>query len=359
MVAWVFCFSELYFFVVCLTYGWRKLWKWAEVRSFAFKNLLNQLVILWGSNGAPSALVKIKSFLMVLPHISTVRTHADPMRNRCSRCIWRYSRSSSIQLSPTRIIRRERLVLGGAKTTPAPGILCISVLGNIPDEIALKALPAAFAVCRYQHQFIVDWNNAIKELQAAALPSASESWAQTRRIAKRVQDNLYHARYGGIVTFDGKVTPSQLREENRKLFGELPPAIQAWAGSPDDLADLFNRSQSDLLQFVKPGFDRAIKEASINQAYTHIKRSFYIMVINHVDNRSLYYHTINRESNKLLIDKMHECFHLLQQIQDKDISGKLYLAISDAVDIAEDHAFDVGAALQAAISEDELTAHDE
>lgn len=104
---------------------WRKLWKWAEVRSFAFKNLLNQLVMLWGSNGAPSALVKIKSFLMVLPHISTVRTHADPMRKRCSRCIWRYSRSSSIQLSPTRIIRRERLVLGGAKTTPAPGILCI------------------------------------------------------------------------------------------------------------------------------------------------------------------------------------------------------------------------------------------
>ena len=92
---------------------WRKLWKWAEVRSFAFKNLLNQLVMLWGSNGAPSALVKIRSFLMVLPHISTVRTHADPMRKRCSRCIWRYSRSSSIQLSPTRIIRRERLVLGG------------------------------------------------------------------------------------------------------------------------------------------------------------------------------------------------------------------------------------------------------
>lgn len=77
------------------------------------------------------------------------------------------------------------------------------------------------------------------------------------------------------------------------------------------------------------------------------------MVINHVDNRSLYYHTINRESNKLLIDKMHECFHLLQQIQDKDISGKLYLAISDAVDIAEDHAFDVGAALQAAITKTE------
>lgn len=143
----------------------------------------------------------------------------------------------------------------------------ISVLGNIPDEIALKALPAAFAVCRYQHQFIVDWNNAIKELQAAALPSASETWMQTRRIAKRMQDNLYHARYGGIMTHEGKITPYQLREENRRLFGELPPAVQAWAGSPDDLADLFlSRSQSDLLQFVKPGFDRAVKEASMNTA---------------------------------------------------------------------------------------------
>ena len=161
----------------------------------------------------------------------------------------------------------------GKQTSPearrAETQVYISVLGNVPDEIALKALPAAFAVCRFQSQFIVDWNNAIKELQAAALPSTSETWMQTRRIAKRVQDNLYHARYGGIVTFNGKVTPSQLREENRKLFGELPPAIQAWAGSPDDLADLFNRSQSDLLQFVKPSFDRAVKESSAN---TTVKR---------------------------------------------------------------------------------------
>lgn len=154
-----------------------------------------------------------------------------------------------------------------AEARRAEMLVYSSVLGSIPDEIALKALPAAFAVCRYQHQFIVDWNNAIRELQAAALPSASETWMQTRRIAKRMQDNLYHARYGGIVTFDGKVTPSQLRDENRRLFGELPPAIQAWAGSPDDLADIFSRSQSDLLQFVKPGFDRAVKEASINQAF--------------------------------------------------------------------------------------------
>lgn len=154
-----------------------------------------------------------------------------------------------------------------AEARRAEMLVYSSVLGSIPDEIALKALPAAFAVCRYQHQFVVEWNNAIRELQAAALPSASESWAQTRRIAKRIQDNAYHARYGGIMTHEGRITPYQLREENRKLFGELSPAIQAWAGSPDDLADLFSRSQSDLLQFVRPSFDRAVKEASINQAF--------------------------------------------------------------------------------------------
>ena len=154
-----------------------------------------------------------------------------------------------------------------AEARRAEMLVYSSVLGSVPDEIALKALPAAFAVCRYQHQFVSDWYAAIQELQVASLPSASESWAQARRIAKKVQDNLYHARYGGIVTFEGKVTPSQLREENRKLFGELPPAVQVWAGSPDDLADLFDRSQSDLLQFVKPSFDRAVKESSMNQAF--------------------------------------------------------------------------------------------
>ena len=37
------------------------------------------------------------------------------------------------------------------------------------------------------------------------------------------------------------------------------------------------------------------------------------MVVNHVDNSALYLCTINREHNKPLTDKMHECFGLLQQ----------------------------------------------
>ena len=79
------------------------------------------------------------------------------------------------------------------------------------------------------------------------------------------------------------------------------------------------------------------------------------MVVNHIDNQALYLCTINREHNKPLTDKMHECFGLLQQIQNRDVSGKLYLAICDAVDIAEDYAFDKAAELQSAITADELT----
>ena len=46
------------------------------------------------------------------------------------------------------------------------------------------------------------------------------------------------------------------------------------------------------------------------------------MVVNHIDNSELYLCTINREHNKPLTDKMHECFGLLQQIQNRDVSGK-------------------------------------
>lgn len=83
------------------------------------------------------------------------------------------------------------------------------------------------------------------------------------------------------------------------------------------------------------------------------------MVVNHVDNSALYLYAVDRLKNKLLTDKMHECFGLLQQIQNKNVSGKLYLAICDAVDIAEDYAFDKAAELQSAITADELTSHED
>lgn len=43
----------------------------------------------------------------------------------------------------------------------------------------------------------------------------------------------------------------------------------------------------------------------------------------------------------------------------KEVGGKLSAAISDAIELAEDYAFDAGAELQSAISADELTSHED
>lgn len=81
--------------------------------------------------------------------------------------------------------------------------------------------------------------------------------------------------------------------------------------------------------------------------------------MNHIDNQALYIYAVDRLKNKPLTDKMHECFGLLQQIQNKEASGKLSAAISDAIELAENYAFDAGAELQSAISADELTSHED
>ena len=48
-----------------------------------------------------------------------------------------------------------------------------------------------------------------------------------------------------------------------EIFAALPVAVQRWAGSPAELSMTFGRDGADLLQFVKPGFVRAVSEAPI------------------------------------------------------------------------------------------------
>ena len=99
----------------------------------------------------------------------------------------------------------------------------IQAFGAIPDEIVEKALYTAFTQCRYQNQLIVDWCAEVKKLLAAGLPSANDLWAQAATAAKQITANLYYMTHGGT----------------------------------------FGRDGADLLQFVKPGFVRAVSEAPI------------------------------------------------------------------------------------------------
>ena len=83
------------------------------------------------------------------------------------------------------------------------------------------------------------------------------------------------------------------------------------------------------------------------------------MVINHVDNSALYLYAVDRLKNKPLMDKIFECSGLLDGVEDKEVGRKLSAAISDAIELAEDYAFDAGAELQSAISTDEFTSHED
>ena len=134
----------------------------------------------------------------------------------------------------------------------------IQAFGAIPDEIVEKALYTAFTQCRYQNQLIVDWCAEVKKLLAAGLPSANDLWAQAATAAKQITANLYYMTHGGLVTSEGKLTGENFKTRNAEIFAALPVAVQRWAGSPAELSMTFGRDGADLLQFVKPGFVRAV-----------------------------------------------------------------------------------------------------
>lgn len=141
---------------------------------------------------------------------------------------------------------------------------CIQAFGMVSDEIVEKALYAAFARCRFPKQIIVDWNEEVQKLQATTQPSANNLWAQAASAARKIEANLYYQTHGGLMTPTGKLTGEDFKARNAEIFAALPVAVQRWAGSPADLSEIFSsRSSADLLQFVKPGFVRAVSEAPV------------------------------------------------------------------------------------------------
>ena len=139
---------------------------------------------------------------------------------------------------------------------------CVQAFGMVPDEIVEKALYAAFAECRFPKQIIVDWHAEIKKLQATVEPSANDLWAQAAAAARKIEANLYYQTHGGFIAPDGrKLKGEDFKKENAKIFAALPMVVQRWAGSPAGLVDALDRSNADLLQYVKPGFVKAVDAA--------------------------------------------------------------------------------------------------
>lgn len=139
-----------------------------------------------------------------------------------------------------------------------------AALKEIPDNVAARALVEALKVCRYQNQLLVDWCVEIRKQQAEQQISPNDLWNEAAAAARKIGANLYYMGHGGLVTSTGRLTGEDFKVQNAEIFAALPVAVQRWAGSPADLSEIFSsRSSADLLQFVKPGFVRAVSEASI------------------------------------------------------------------------------------------------
>lgn len=148
-----------------------------------------------------------------------------------------------------------------------------AALKDIPDDVAAAALTKALTVCRYQNQLLVDWCAEIRKLQSAGQPTANDLWTQAIVAARKIERNQYYATHGGLVTATGKLTAEDFRAENRSIFGALPAAVREWAGSPAGLVDALDRSNADLLQYVKPGFVKAVeRKETIEQMQTEVEQ---------------------------------------------------------------------------------------
>lgn len=137
-------------------------------------------------------------------------------------------------------------------------------LKEIPDDVVSAALTKALTVCRYQNQLLVDWCAEIRKIQAAQLPTANDLWNEAAAAARKIEANLYYMHHGGLMTSAGKITGEEFKRLNAEIFSALPVAVQRWAGTPEDLSDIFaSRNTADLRQFVRPGFDRAVSDAPV------------------------------------------------------------------------------------------------
>ena len=84
------------------------------------------------------------------------------------------------------------------------------------------------------------------------------------------------------------------------------------------------------------------------------------MILNHNDNHALFLHTIDHGEYKPLMDAYGELLTTINHLAiDGETRSKLFELATNAVERAEDNAFDKAAELQAAITTDELTDREE
>lgn len=135
-------------------------------------------------------------------------------------------------------------------------------LGAVPDDIAEAAFYTALGSCRYQSQFLADWNDAVRKILRKRYPSDAALWREMLTAAHRISDCYAVHANGG---YAGERKGERLNEA-RRIFEALPEFVREWAGSPEGLCELVNHNtKSELNRFTRPQFNRMLAEAPLHE----------------------------------------------------------------------------------------------
>lgn len=135
-------------------------------------------------------------------------------------------------------------------------------LGSVPDKIAEAAFYAALGKCRYQNQFLADWQEAIREIQLQALPSPERMWENALDTAARMQEAWEVSCIG--VTDGAGTHHGGGKAAIQKIFDSQPEAVRNYYGTPaTQIKALTHSSRSELARNRYRGFTTAMTKAPV------------------------------------------------------------------------------------------------
>lgn len=109
-------------------------------------------------------------------------------------------------------------------------------LADVPVYAGQLAMRKAFTVCDYPVK-LSDLCRQLHNLQAESEPKAADLWQLVCEKAHKAAENKGLYVYTGRLP-NGRTQGQAARDANKKLFDELPPAVQEYFGSLQALIDL-------------------------------------------------------------------------------------------------------------------------
>ena len=109
-------------------------------------------------------------------------------------------------------------------------------LSDVPSAAGKLAFRRALRVCHFP-VLIADLYDQLRAMQMESEPKAADLWQLVCERAHKANENKGLYSFTGHLP-DGRTQGQAARDANKRLFDELPPAVQEYFGSLQALVDL-------------------------------------------------------------------------------------------------------------------------